>query len=239
MATMSAAHPPLNVVAAALRTTTERLARELASPTNEPPLWTRIRMAHCPGRDRHAWGVVASRRSIALAGPARAGGDFCASKAQQSVGRHLQIESLLADIDAHARREGVALVALKGAALHAAGLYAGGERPMGDIDLLVRERRHASGGPGDRALRLCGRIHHASSSGVSAARKEDPGRRADWASSTDDPIKIELHTRIAEHLPVTATDITRLPVSGRRPSRAQRLSRTCVPDDASAAARGG
>jgi len=35
-------------------------------------------------------------------------------------------------------REGIAAVALKGAALHAIGLYAIGERPMADIDLLVR-----------------------------------------------------------------------------------------------------
>jgi hypothetical protein len=34
---------------------------------------------------------------------------------------------------------GVALVALKGAALHAQGIYSAGERPMADLDLLVSE----------------------------------------------------------------------------------------------------
>jgi len=38
-------------------------------------------------------------------------------------------------IDERGAPEGIAAVALKGAALHAIGLYAIGERPMADIDL--------------------------------------------------------------------------------------------------------
>ena len=41
-------------------------------------------------------------------------------------------------IDSRARDAGLAAVALKGAALQAMGLYAAGERPMADIDLLVQ-----------------------------------------------------------------------------------------------------
>ena len=52
--------------------------------------------------------------------------------------RHIRIAELLQRIDEHGRAEGIAAVALKGAALHAIGLYEIGERPMADIDLLVR-----------------------------------------------------------------------------------------------------
>src|SRR3546814_13507435 len=41
--------------------------------------------------------------------------------------------------DLDARAAGLAVVPLKGVALHALELYAPGERPMADIDLLVRE----------------------------------------------------------------------------------------------------
>src|SRR4249919_1232244 len=120
---MSAAHPPLNVVAAALRTTTERLARELASPTHEAPLWSEFEWRIA--RAATAMHGVSSLLDTELRWQGPQGWRrFLREQRQQTVGRHLQIESLLADIDAHARREGVALVALKGAALHAAGLYA-------------------------------------------------------------------------------------------------------------------
>src|SRR3546814_2912020 len=49
------------------------------------------------------------------------------------------IVTLLERIDADARAAGLAVVPLMGVALHALGLYAPGERPMADIDLLVRE----------------------------------------------------------------------------------------------------
>ncbi len=42
-------------------------------------------------------------------------------------------------LDFLARREGIPFVALKGAALHALGVYDVGDRPMADIDLLVAQ----------------------------------------------------------------------------------------------------
>jgi hypothetical protein len=54
--------------------------------------------------------------------------------------RMANINGLLERMDTDARRAGLALVALKGAALHARGLYIPGERPMADIDLLVSEQ---------------------------------------------------------------------------------------------------
>src|SRR3546814_7528197 len=53
--------------------------------------------------------------------------------------RQRRIVTLLERIDADARAAGLAVVPLKGVALHALGLYAPGARPLADIDLLVRE----------------------------------------------------------------------------------------------------
>ena len=68
----------------------------------------------------------------------RTGGAFWSNGAHVA-GRHRRIAELLGRIDAEARRSGIALVALKGAALHAIGIYQAGERPMADIDLLARD----------------------------------------------------------------------------------------------------
>jgi hypothetical protein len=203
---MSAAHPPLTQVAAALRTTTERLARELASPTHEAPPWSEFEWRIA--RAATAMHGVSSLLDAALRWQGPQGWRrFLREQRQQTVGRHLQIESLLADIDAHARREGVALVALKGAALHAAGLYAGGERPMGDIDLLVREDdTQAAARVIERCGYAAGFTTHRHRVFQPRVKKTVVGDRL--GESTDDPLKIELHTRIAEHLPVTPTDIT-------------------------------
>ena len=54
--------------------------------------------------------------------------------------RDERIGALLERIDAALRRSGVGCVALKGAALRRLDLYAPGERPMGDVDLLVSDR---------------------------------------------------------------------------------------------------
>src|SRR3546814_14887262 len=53
--------------------------------------------------------------------------------------RQRRIVTLLERLDADARAAGLAVVPLKGVALHALGLYAPGERPMADLDLLVRD----------------------------------------------------------------------------------------------------
>src|SRR5258706_6637508 len=129
--------PSLAKVAAALRTTTESLARELAVPTHEPPLWTEF--------EWHIARAVAGMQGVSslLYDGLRWQGPtswrlFLREQRKHSVARHLHIAHLLDAIDSQARLEGVALVALKGAALHASGIYTAGQRPMGDIDLLVR-----------------------------------------------------------------------------------------------------
>ncbi len=133
---------------------------------------------------------------------------FLLEQRDQSIARHREITRLLDAIDLPARSAGIALVALKGAALDMSGTYSAGERPMGDIDLLVR--------PDDlnaisRMLSLCdyeaAYSTHRHDVFQPFNEKIIPVRRL--GEHLDNPIKIEVHTRIAERLPVNAVDITR------------------------------
>jgi len=132
---------------------------------------------------------------------------FLREQRKHSVARHLHIAHLLDAIDSQARLEGVALVALKGAALHASGIYTAGERPMGDIDLLVRNDDAKAVA---RVLDACGYAAafttHRHQVFQPRARKVSSSVRL--GEHVDNAIKIEVHTRIAEPLPVIAADIT-------------------------------
>jgi len=204
----SIAIPSLTTVAAALRKTTEALAHDVAVPANEIPQWTEFewRIARAAAAMHGISSLL--YRGLRWQGP-ESWQRFLRGQWEQSVERHRQIARLLDAIDSQARCEGLALMALKGAALHAGGFYAGGERPMGDIDLLVHS---------DHANRIARLLEH---SGYEAAftlsrhqvfkprirRIPTSGR---FGEHVDNPIKIELHTRIEEHLPVKVVEITQL-----------------------------
>ena len=198
--------PSLAKVAAALRKTSESLARELAVPTHEPPLWTEF--------EWHIARAVAGMQGVSTLlheglrweGP-ESWRSFLHEQRKHSIARHLHISRILDAIDSQARLEGVALVALKGAALHANGIYTAGQRPMGDIDLLVRQEDTKAVA---RVLDACGyapaftiRRHQVFQPRV---RKVSTGVRL--GEHVDNAVKIEVHTRIAEPLPVTPADIT-------------------------------
>jgi hypothetical protein len=200
--------PPLATIAAALSKTTEVLARELANPTPEPPVWTEFdwRVARAAA-SIHGISVLLVDR-LTWRGP-ESWHQFLDEQQDHCVARHLQIVRLRDAIDAEARRRGLALIALKGAALYARGLYADGERPMADIDLLVRpDAAQATG----RLLESCGyEVDY-------THRREQAFRRVGGTlppagrlgEHVDNPIKVEVHTRIAELLPAVETDITSL-----------------------------
>src|SRR5688572_23487651 len=118
-------------VAAALRTTTEALARELAHPSREAPAWSDFewRIAEVASA-LHGVSALLARR-LQWKGPPR-WQRFLEEQRHQTQVRHERIVALLTQFDALARREGVAMTALKGVALHALGLYRAGERPMAD-----------------------------------------------------------------------------------------------------------
>jgi hypothetical protein len=208
MKSASVTLPRLTKVAAALRKTTEFLARELAAPTDEPPLWTEFEWRI--GRAVAAMHGVSSLLCARLhwEGP-ESWRRFLHEQRDQSVGRHLHIARLLDAIDSQARCERVAIIALKGAALQASGIYAAGERPMGDIDLLIRnDDANATA----RLLEFCGyevaftsRRHQ-----VFRPRMKNVPACGRLGEHVDNPLKIEVHTRIAEPLPVVPVDITQI-----------------------------
>jgi hypothetical protein len=195
--------PPLRIVRHGLRRTTEALAAELARPGGATPAWNELEW-------RLATAVaVAHGVSPLLCGccswenlPWRR---FLESQREHVELRHRRIDALLQRIDADARAAGLALVPLKGAALHALGIYAPGERPMADIDLLVREEDAAA------AIQLLLRLGYVESFAQWKHRVFKPATGRPFAGlgeHRDTPVNIELHTRIRERLPVSAVDIT-------------------------------
>ena len=199
--------PPLSQVAGALRTTTERLVREISAPAAQAPAWTELEWDIA--RAASAMHGISSLLCGALRwrGP-HGWGQFLREQQSQSVARHVHISTVLDSIDWHSRRTGTAFVALKGAALHAGGFYAAGERPMGDIDLLLLEGDAAAAA---RVLEACGYTTAFSTQRHQVFRPKltkVAGAHC-FGEHIDNPIKIELHAKIAEPLPVMMTDITR------------------------------
>ena len=211
----AAAHSAsLSEIAAALRETTETLARELTTPGNRAPLWSEFEWQIA--RAVTAMHGVSSLlcTNLRWQGPA-SWQRFLDEQRDHTLRRHQKISQLLERIDAHSRREGIAMLALKGAALHAAGIYQAGERPMADIDLLVR--------PGDReaAARLLERCGYSTTALNWRHQTLQPLIQAAPSSlgeHRDNSIKIELHTRIMEPLPIRETDITSFLLPGPMPA---------------------
>jgi hypothetical protein len=211
--------PPLNVVRHGLRRTTEALAAELASarPGNTTPSWSELEW-------QLASAVAAAHGVSPLLSTFSTWQNptwqrFLASQHEHVEHRHRRIAALLKCIDAAARAASLAMVALKGSALHAMGIYAAGERPMADIDLLVRES------DADAAIRLLLKLGYVESFVQWKHRVFKPATGQPWhglGEHRDTPINIELHTRIQERLPVSTVDITeriypQTPVPGVNP----------------------
>lgn len=197
--------PPLNIVRAGLRRATEALAVELAlsRPGGATPPWSDLewRLASAAAA-AHGVSPLLSRFSTWQHPPWR---EFLASQREHVELRHRRIAALLERIDTAARVVGLAVVPLKGSALHARGLYAPGERPMADIDLLVREADARS------AIALLQELGYVESFAQWKHRVFKPADGAPvpgLGEHRDTPVNIELHTRIQERLPVSTVDIT-------------------------------
>lgn len=190
--------PALGALQATLRKTTEELVRELASSGELAPAWS-------PFEWLIARAVAAMHGvSALLAGKLRWRGpdtwsEFLEQQRAHTLNRHRRIQELLLAIDQAGGRQDISLVGLKGAALHGLGLYAPGERPMADVDLLVRrgDFRRASAMIESLGFRLTlvNWKHH-----VFVA----PGHQAPRAlgEHSDNYLKIELHEDIRERLPL-------------------------------------
>ncbi|KZC16607.1 MULTISPECIES: nucleotidyltransferase family protein [unclassified Rhodanobacter] len=195
--------PPLRIVRHGLRRTTEALAAELARPGGATPAWSELdwRLAAAVAV-AHGVSPLLCRCCAWENPPWRR---FLESQRKHVEQRHRRIAALLQRIDADARAAGLAMVPLKGSALHALGIYAPGERPMADIDLLVREDDAAA------AIELLLELGYVESFAQWKHRVFKPATGRPYAGlgeHRDTPVNIELHTRIRERLPVSAVDIT-------------------------------
>lgn len=185
---------------------TEVLAHELGSPRAAVPEWSETEWA--VARAVAAIHGVSPLLADALRWQGPAGWrQFLVEQKAHTAQRFLRIQELLQLIDGHARRDGLALVPLKGAALHASGVYVPGERPMADVDLLVQEAQLA---PAARTLAQLGfretyrtwkhRVFELDGNHAPAALGEH----------ASNGIKIELHHHVKEILPLRAVDLSQV-----------------------------
>jgi hypothetical protein len=204
----------LRAVQRMLRETTEVLARELVEPGARAPSWSASEwaVARAAAVMHGLPGLLGER--LRWRGPGD-WGDFLGAQRAQIVARLARIQALLAAIDAGARAEGISLIALKGAALHARGIYRVGERPMADIDLLVAPAQEAQAG------RLIERLGYHEACVTWKHREFHPlhGQRhaASFGEDADNPLRIELHAGIRELLPRRPVDISPLVLPQRLP----------------------
>jgi hypothetical protein len=120
--------------------------------------------------------------------------------------RQPRIQELLHTLHAQARERGVAVMALKGVSLHARGVYLPGERPMADIDLLVEAAQV------EQASALILDLGFVAGPVTWKHRAFEP-READarvgsFGESSHNPLKVELHTRLRELLPLRPVDVS-------------------------------
>lgn len=200
----------------ALTLATERFAAELAEPQLRAPSWSDFewQMARAAAVLHGVTPLLA--KTLRWSGP-DGWQTFVAQQHHQTLLRHRRIAAVLQEFADRAGADGLACVALKGAALHSLGLYSPGERPMADIDLLVRP---ADTGRAAELLASMGYVctgaswkdqlfELAPSAGLAGAAK---GSLSELPLGEHEayPVKVELHKRVAERLPVTEVDITEL-----------------------------
>jgi hypothetical protein len=212
----------LKRIEAGLRKTTETLAQELARPGAYAPDWSpsEWRIARAVAV-LHGVSPLLSRR-LRWSGPA-GWESFLAEQERHTRARYLRIRELLRLIDEEARTDGVAFLALKGSALHEIGLYAAGERPMADVDLFT------DADDAERMAAILVRVRYRATEVSWKHRVFEPaqaGPAAIFGEHCDNAIKIDLHVRIREVLPLCPVDASRLitppkPCPGLNPYRSQ------------------
>ena len=198
--------PPPRTLQVTLRKITETLAQELASPTRIAPDWSEFEwiVARAVAAMHGASPLLS--RALRWRGPA-GWTEFLEEQRAHTAKRHARIDRVPQRIDQCAREAGIAAVALKGAALHAMGLYVVGDRPMADIDLLVRP---ADAGSMARMLESLGYREAEKSWKERVFEPVDERASGDLGEHCDNNVKIELHERICERLPWRITDASEL-----------------------------
>lgn len=196
--------PAARVVRATLVAATERLAAELTAPTGDAPAWSEFewRAAMAVSVMHGISGLLAGRQRWRGV-PAWQG--FLDEQLEQSRRREKRARRLLAELDLSAREAGLPLLAMKGSALLALALYAPGERPMSDLDLLARP---GDGAAADAVIRANGYALSVAGPRHSAYEPLGPRPGCAFGEHEGNPTKIELHEAVREPLPVRPIDIT-------------------------------
>jgi hypothetical protein len=189
----------------ALRKITETLAAEVASSSQAAPPWSLLewRLARAVAAMHGVSPLLAS--TLQWQGAPEEWTAFLVRQRTHTAERFSRIRELLSTIDDRARADDIRALALKGAELHALGLYAPGTRPMADVDLLVREQDH------DRTVRLLESLGYVRAQSTPRHLMFQPRQHrqpAELGEHSKNDIKIELHTQIREHLPIDPVDIT-------------------------------
>jgi hypothetical protein len=197
--------PGLDAIQAALHKTTEGLAAELANPAVAAPDWSDLewRVARAAAAIHGVSGLLAA--SQRWSGPA-AWSAFLADQRDQVARRGLRIRAVLDALDVAARARAVPVMALKGAALNARGIYAAGERPMSDIDLLVSSADLPRTQELLEALGYRAGVETFKHRTFEAAHEQQPVHA--MGEDAGASIKIELHAGIRERLPLRVVDIS-------------------------------
>jgi hypothetical protein len=199
-----AAQPPLKALAAELGQITEILAAQLHRSAAVPPHWSAVQWEIA--RAAATLHGIAPLLSVRLAWHGPAGWEqFLRQQREQVAQRQRRIEALLERLHASARAAGVPVLLLKGAALHRMGYCEPGLRPMGDVDLLVRPQHLATLDP----ILCCLGYREAARSWRHRVYEPlegnfDPG----FGEHAAAPVRIEVHSKVAERLPWTEADIT-------------------------------
>jgi hypothetical protein len=189
---------------AALIKITESLARELACPARAAPDWSELEWTLARAVAAMHGVAPLLQRTLCWQGPAP-WTNFLEEQRAHVSARHARIEQLVLRIDGSAREAGVPMMTLKGVALHAMGLYERGERPMADVDLLVHPQ---DAGRSARLIESLGFRECSKSWKERAFAPLDGHAAGALGEHRDNDIKIELHERICERLPLRITDIT-------------------------------
>ncbi len=197
----------LRRVHAALAKTTEALAGEVGRPGASTPDWSDMewQVAKAVSAIHGVSGLLL--RSSRWRGPQHWHA-FLAQQSEQLAARLPRIQLLLSRIDEATRSAGIPCVALKGSALHAHGLYGPGERPMADVDLLVRDADAPAAAPLLESLGFRAGVvtwKHRVFTPVDACKALP---RLGESAMAD--LKIEVHGAIRELLPLRAVDISPL-----------------------------
>lgn len=194
----------LKQVARALHVTTERLAAELARPTDQAPDWTPFewRIARAAASLHGVSALLASTLRWKAPPEWLA---FLRDQARHTARRESRLATLRTAIDEAARRQEVPLVLLKGSALQALGLYVPGTRPMADLDVLVSPRDLARTRAAFEAMGY--RERYTTPRHVVLEPCDCPPP-APFGEHEDNGITLELHTHVDEALPLRRVDLT-------------------------------